>query len=285
MSVRPPGLLSALAWLAAGLVLAGYPGRTMADSSFGVFPNMAARQVIKPIQPLAETLGAALGSPTVPYTAPDFRTFVARTQSGAYDLVLTPPHLAWLAVEKAGYQPVLRFRNPVRGLLVVPAAQPPAPLTQSLRDARIAQADSVAMAVLAIEDALATHGLVAGRDFRQIDAGTHTNAVMQVVSGRADAAILGFHPLRALPEDLRRQVRVVLESAPVYGLVLLAHPKYSAEDIAALRTALRRFETTPAGRRFFEQGGYGGLAEFSRADLAAFRRHGETVEARMGRQP
>ena len=34
-------------------------------------------------------------------------------------MLLTAPHLAWLARQDAGYQPLLKYAEPVRGLLVV----------------------------------------------------------------------------------------------------------------------------------------------------------------------
>ncbi|MFN3715743.1 MAG: PhnD/SsuA/transferrin family substrate-binding protein, partial [Thiobacillus sp.] len=151
--------------------------------SFGVFPNLSARQVIEIYQPLAKTLEKHLGREIVVYSARDFRTFAQRTAKGEYDILLTAPHLAWLARQDAGYRPLLKYATPTHGLLVVrkdsDLRQP-----QALRGKTLARADALAVTVQAVQTELAAHGLRAGVDYHLRDAGTHNNAVMQVINNK-----------------------------------------------------------------------------------------------------
>lgn len=238
--------------------------------AFGVFPNLTARQIVETYGPLADTLERQLRRPVAIFSARDFKTFVERTRLGEYDILLTAPHLAWLARQEAGYRPLLKYAQPVRGLLVVKNDSPydrPA----ALRGRTIATADPVAVAVLAVKAELASDGLRQGVDYRSIDSGTHLNAVMQLVNGRADAAVVGLHPYNLVPSETRRQLRILLETPPLSSLMYLTHPRLRDAEAEAVRAALRDFAATAEGQAFMKSGGYGGFADVDGTELQAFR--------------
>jgi len=235
----------------------------------GVFPHLTARQTIEIHHPLASALEKQLQRRVVIYSARDFKTFVARTRQGEYDILLTAPHLAWLARQDAGYRPLLKYAQPVRGLLVVKSASPFRQL-DALRGRTIATADPVALAVLALQAELATHGLKR-IDYRTTESGTHLNALMQVINGRADAAMLGLHPYNLLPPELRQQLRVLAETPPLSSLMYLTHPRLGDAEAQAVRKALLSFAASPEGLAFMQRGGYGGFANVEGDELRAFR--------------
>lgn len=237
---------------------------------FGIFPNMTAKQIVETHRPLADVLEKTLQRRVVIYTARDFTTFVERTRRGEYDIVLTAPHLAWLASQDAGYRPLLKYSQPVRGLLTV-KTDAPIDSPEALRGHTIATADSIAVVVLAIQAELATRGLRNHIDYQTIDSGTHLNAVMQLINGRADAAMLGLHPYNLLPPELRRQLRVIVETAPLSSLMYLAHPRLRDAEVQAVRKALLEFAAAPAGQAFMQRGGYGAFTRVDGSELSAFR--------------
>lgn len=245
--------------------------------SFGVFPNLSARQVVEIYRPLAQALEKSLNRQVVVYSARDFRTFAQRTSKGEYDILLTAPHLAWLARQDAGYRPLLKYATPTHGLLVVhkdsPILQP-----EALRGKTMARADALAVTVLATQTELAARGLRAGVDYQLRDAGTHNNAVMQVINKRVDAAALGLHPYRLLAPDLRAQLRILIESPPVSSLMILTHPRLRDSDAQTIRQALIAFAASPEGRAFMERGGYGGYAPVDGQELRAFRPYALEVQ-------
>lgn len=245
--------------------------------SFGVFPNLSARQVVEIYRPLAQALEKNLHRDVKVYSARDFRTFAQRTSNGEYDILLTAPHLAWLARQDAGYRPLLKYATPTHGLLVVhkdsPILEP-----EALRGKTMARADPLAVTVLATQTELAARGLRAGVDYQLFDAGTHNNAVMQVINRRADAAALGMHPYRLLAPDLRAQLRVLVESPPVSSLMVLTHPRLRDNEARAIRQALLAFAASPQGQAFMERGGYGGYAPVDGQELRAFRPYALEVQ-------
>lgn len=257
-----------------GLLLLIAGGRPAASADrplvLGVFPSLTAKQTVEIYRPLASALEEHLRRSVVVYSARDFTTFVARTRQGEYDILLTAPHLAWLARQDTGYRPLLKYAQPVRGLLVV-RSDSPFDEPDKLRGRTIAMADPIALAVLAIQAELAAHGLKRGIDYRTTDSGTHTNAVLQVINGRVDAAVLGLHPYNLTPPELRQQLRVLAESPPLSSLMYLTHPRLRDAEAQAIRNALLRFAATPEGQAFMQRGGYGGFANVDGSELRAFR--------------
>jgi len=257
-----------------GVLLLIVGGRPAASDDkplvLGVFPSMTAKQTIEIYRPLASALEKHLRRSVVVYSARDFTTFVARTRQGEYDILLTAPHLAWLARQDTGYRPLLKYAQPVRGLLVV-RSDSPFDEPDKLRGRTIAMADPIALAVLAIQAELAAHGLTHGIDYRTTDSGTHTNAVLQVINGRVDAAVLGLHPYNLTPPELRQQLRVLAETPALSSLMYLTHPRLRDTEAQAIRNALLRFAATPEGQAFMQRGGYGGFADVDGSELRAFR--------------
>lgn len=254
------------------LLAFGSPPAFSADKSLvlGVFPHLTARQIVETYRPLAAMLEKHLQRPVIVYSAPDFKAFAARAGQGEYDILLTAPHLAWLARQKAGYRPLLKYAEPVRGLLVVKTDSPfDAPAR--LRGRTIAVADSIAVAVLAMQADLAAAGLRRKIDYRTAESGTHINAVMQVISGRADAAILGLPAYNLLPPNLRREVRILVKTAPLSSLMYLTHPRIREAEVQTIHTALLAFGDSPAGRTFMRRGGYGGYVDTDGRELRFFR--------------
>lgn len=237
---------------------------------FGIFPNMTAKQIVETYQPLATAMEKKLQRRVVVYSARDFRTFVERTRKGEYDILLTAPHLAWLARQDVGYRPLLKYAKQTRGLLVVKAASPYIE-PDTLRGRTIASADPIAVAVMAAQAELAAYGLKRGIDYRTTEAGTHFNAVMQVINGRADAAVLGMHPYLLMSPELRQQLRVLIETPPLSSLMYLTHPRLRDREATAVRLALLDFADTPEGQAFMQRGGYGGFVAVDGSELRAFR--------------
>jgi phosphonate transport system substrate-binding protein len=251
---------------------------------FGVFPNLTAMQIIETYRPLAKVIEKQLGRRVLVYSARDFSSFVARTRAGEYDIVLTAPHLAWLAQQEAGYRPLLKYAQPVRGLLVV-RSDSPFHTMKALRGRTIATADPIAVVVLALQAEMAAKGLRRGIDYRTTDSGTHTNAAMQVSLGRADAAMLGLHPYKLMPSELSRQLRVLAETPSLSSLMYLTHPRLHETEVREIRKALLGFAASPEGQAFMQRGGYGRFADVDGKELRAFRPYALQAQEMLRKTP
>ncbi|OYW37873.1 MAG: ABC transporter substrate-binding protein [Hydrogenophilales bacterium 12-61-10] len=238
----------------------------------GVFPSMTAKQIVETYRPLANALEKSLQRRVEIYSAPNFKDFVERTREGEYDLLLTAPHLAWLARQDAGYRPLLKFTEPVRGLLVVKSSSSYRDV-ELLRGRTIAYADPLALIVLALQAQLAEENLKPGVDFRSIAAGTHINAVLQVLKGRADAAMVGQQSFMQFPPQLRAQLHVLMETPPISSLTYLAHPRISDAEAQIIKTTLLQFAATQNGRAFLKKGQFGGFSPLDKNELNAFRQY------------
>jgi phosphonate transport system substrate-binding protein len=251
---------------------------------FGVFPSLTAKQIVETYRPLADKLEKHLQRPVVIYSARDFRTFVERTRQGEYDILLTAPHLAWLARQDAGYQPLLKYAQPVRGLLVVKSTSPLDDI-DALRGRIIATADPIAVVVLAMQADLARHGLRHGIDYRTTDSGNHINAVMQVLNSRTDAAVLGSNPYMLMPAEWRQQLRVLAETPPLSSLMYLTHPRLRDSEVQAIRQGLLAFAATPEGQAFMQRGGHGGFTPVDGSELRAFRPYALQAQDMLQKKP
>ena len=247
---------------------------------FGVFPNMTAKQTLEIYEPLAKQMEKHLRRRVIIYTARDFKTFVERTRQGDYDILLTAPHLAWLARQDADYRPLLKYSRPTRGLLVVKSTSPYR-TPDDLRGQDIATPDPLAVVTLAVQAELAAHGLRRNVDYQTMDYGSHLNAAMQVINGRSAAAMLGLHPFLLLPPEVRQQLQVLIESAPLSSLMYLTHPRLRDREANAIRRALLDFAATPEGKDFMRHGGYGGFTAVDGSELRAFRPYALQTEEMM----
>jgi phosphonate transport system substrate-binding protein len=254
------------------LLVSGIPPAFSADKPliFGVFPNISAKRIVEIYRPLANVLENHLHRRVLIYSARDFKTFVARTRQGEYDILLTAPHLAWLARQDAGYRPLLKYDHPVRGLLVVKSSSPLNELG-AFRGRTIATADSIAVVVLALQAEMAATGLKHNIDYQTKNFVTHTNAATQVINGRVDGAMMGLHPYKLMSPELRKQLRVLAETPPLSSLMYLTHPRLGDAEAQAVRQALLAFAATPEGQAFMQRGGYGGFVDVDGDELLAFR--------------
>lgn len=246
----------------------------------GLFPNLTARVLLEAYQPLADHLTRVLKRPVYLETAPDFPSFVSRTREGRYDLLLTAPHLAYLAQAETGYRPLLTYKKPVQGLLVVRKDSPYRSLAE-LKGKTIAMADPLAIVVMMMETELEKAGLQDGRDYKRIEAESHNNAVLLVVQGKAEAGVLGVLPYQRLPDETRRAVRVLATTRPVLGQVYLTRPGMQDAEVRALRAALEGFAATPAGQAFFAKGDLGGLEPVTPQELKRYQPFGEEAGRRL----
>ena len=236
----------------------------------GVFPNTTAKQIVETYRPLANALEKTLRRRVEIYSAPSFKFFAERTRQGEYDLLLTAPHFAWLARQDAGYQPLLKYTEPVRGMLVIKSSSTYRDVA-ALRGRTIAIADPLALIALALQAELAEDGLKHGINYQTINSGTHINAALQVVNGRADAAMVGQNAYMQFPPELRKQLHVILETPPLSSQTYLTHPRLREAEVQTIRKTLLQFAATPEGHAFLKKGGFGGFSPLNSNELNAFR--------------
>lgn len=233
----------------------------------GLFPNLSTRLLLETYQPMRGFLEQQLGRPVALFTAPDFNSFVTRTQKGEYDIIVTAPHFARLAQTEAGYQPVFSYSNNIAGAIVVSKGGPIRSVAQ-LRGAKIAAPDPIAIISMLGQKVLHDKGLENGKDYTFQWTATHGNVALAVQRGDAAAGIIGLIPLKQLPENISSQLHLLLVTPEVPSQVLLANQRMSVQQVQQFRVAMLAFEQSEAGQKFFKASGLAGLKAIEAQDLA-----------------
>lgn len=236
--------------------------------SIGLFPNLSTRLLLETYQPLREFLEQQLKQPVMLYTAPDFNSFISRTQNGEYDIIVTAPHFARLAQTDAGYQPLFAYRNDITAAIMVLKDNQINDVSQ-LRGKKIAAPDRLAMVTLLGLKLLQERGLEADRDYAFQWTTTHSNVALAVLRGDAAAGIIGTLPLKQLPENISRRLQLLTATPAVPSQMLLAHHRLSSAQQQQFKTAMLQFEQSEAGQKFFQASGLGGLKPLGASDLKA----------------
>ena len=236
----------------------------------GVFPYVTARQIVEIYRPVVKALEEKLQRRVLLFTARDFTVFVERTRKGKYDILLTAPHLAWLARQEVGYQPLLKYDLSIHGLLVVKSDSPFKNL-EDFRGRTIATPDSISLVAIAGKAEMAAQGLRENIDYESKDADTHINAAMQVINGRADGAMLAQQTYNLMRPALRQQLRVLAETPPLPSLMYLTHSRLSITEVRSIRTALLDFSAAPNAQARKHHNSNGGIEPIDDAMFLAIR--------------
>lgn len=177
--------------------------------------------------------------------AKDIPAFEDDFKNGRADLVYLNPYHMVMARKAQAYEPVVRDVTPLAGLLVV-HKDDPIRQVQELKGKDIAfPAPNAFGASLWIRALLSEQHKV---PFQAVYARTHTNAYRQVLLGRAAAAGGIRATLDREPDEVRKQLRVLMETPAVPPHPLAMHPRVSPALRGALVSALSRWRNDAAGQ-------------------------------------
>ena len=215
----------------------------------GVLPNLSPRVLLTNYRPLRDHLSAALGMPVEIATAPDFRTFQARTVAGEYDLVVTAANLGRIAQQDAGLTLIAGFEPAIPALLVTLKAAPAASI-EALRGKALAVSNPQSMLVLVGKNWLRQRGLSAGTDYEVVWTRNEDSLAQVLTSGSAPLAMMSAGELRAIRPEIGERLSVMEEFARLPNFLLLQGRAMPADRAAVLRAALMAFPATDLGREF-----------------------------------
>jgi len=264
-----------LAWTGFGLpTVTAAAGKPL---EIGVFPYLSVRSILTTFQPVRHYLERELGRPVEMYTAPDFRSFIARSQQGEYDVLITAPHFARLAQLQTGYVPLAGFTKELHPIIVVARSSHYRNLAD-LRGKTVAIPDRLAIVSMMGLRLLREHGIEDDRDYRLVSAVSHNSAVLDVTHAKADAAITEAAALQQMPDELRNGVRVIATAGKAPHVMLMAHPRLGHGTIQKLRSLLEQFATeSPEGREFLAATGYESLKPVREAVLKSLDPYAQEI--------
>ncbi|MBI5752037.1 MAG: phosphate/phosphite/phosphonate ABC transporter substrate-binding protein [Hydrogenophilales bacterium] len=236
---------------------------------FGIVPYLPTPTILERYKPLRIYLERRLHEPVSIVTAPDYASFIERTQRREYPFVITVSHAARLAELEAGYQPMLRPGWDFYAILLVRKDS----AFQDIKDLRgktIATPGPYAVVSQLGANWLRKAGLKPDQDVTLQPNPTHTAALHAVVEGAADAAFISNRAFVAVKSDLKDRVRSLGQAKESGGpsVVYMAHPALTAQRVAAVKAAILAFVQTPEGKEFVASLGYDTLREMKPGELA-----------------
>ena len=257
---------------------------TSGSIELGVFPYLSTRALLDLYEPVRLFIQAELNRPTNLFTATSFKAYADRTQAGEYDVVVTPPHLARLAQREAGYIPLTMFTRELRGVVVV-AKDSPIQTLLDLKGKHIATPNKIALVTIMGGQLLRDNGLVNQVSALIQDVGSHSNAVLAVQRGEAEAALTENSALQQMPEDLRNSVRIIAQTQRLPHVMFLAHPRLGQAEVTRVRNLLLRFPHTAPGRTFLKSSGFEGMCAIDEADMKSVDPFIKELKRMLGAMP
>lgn len=237
------------------------------EISLGLFPYVTSTQLVQFHSPLKNYLSQTLGLKVNLVTAPDFDSFMERTQQGQYDIILTAPHLGRLAEKRDGYKRVAMTGHRVEGLFLAKKESEINSLND-LKNKKIMIAQRISVIYQMALQTLAEKGLTDGKNVTIIETKTHNNALYAPLRDEADVSVTGVLLWHTLGQEYKDKLKVIGSTNSVPGFVLLSHPRVPARTQKKLQQALFDFGKTPEGKLYFESNG---LQEFLPIDEKTMR--------------
>lgn len=225
----------------------------------GIFPYMNSYAVVSKFVPVRDYLASQLGRPIQVFTAPDFRTFIERTQKGEYDIALTAPHFARMAINEANYVALATYKSELKGVVIVKRDSPIRQLAE-LRGKSVAVPDKLAIVTMVGTQLLRDAGLQPDNDYTLVVTRSHSSAALSVLNGQHAAAIIGSAPYKQLPQEQQDGLHIIGASTAFPTQHFIAHKRLGDSQIEQIRLALLQFaEKVPAGRQFIEDNHFLGI--------------------------
>ncbi len=254
-----------LAWLGAFSVLPCAVGKENTPLLLGVYPYASTLALIETFRQQKRYLTIHLGRPVELYTASDAQAFVDTLMAGGYDIAISPPHLAIMAMER-DYVPLMRYGAKLEPVLAVHRNSQLVE-TEGLRGRRIAMPEGSTFIRLVGIRWLADSGLQAGTDYQIVKCSNLGAAAGAALTGGADAGLTSTTVMRHLPIKWQRNLRTINSGLYFPHLFIMAHRHLGTTLQGGIKAALKTFLNTRAGRSFMERTAFGGYREISNEDL------------------
>lgn len=215
----------------------------------GVVPQFATQIISSTWEPLLEELAAKTGDTFELVIETDITQFEVAFERGDYDIAYMNPWHAVIAFETQGYVPIVKDgANSLKGILIVKADSEISEVSQ-LDNAEIAFPSPNALsASLLMRTELATlHGLTVTPLYVR----THPSVYLNVALGKSLAGGGVLRTLRAQPQSLQDQVKIIYETREVSPHPIVAHHSISLEARLKIANALLEIAAEPEGAALF----------------------------------
>lgn len=259
-------LLGLFLWLSIVLAVPAQANQTTERLTLGIFPYYSSEKLVALHTPLKTYLSEQLNHPISMRSAPSFKDFAKRTNNAQYDLVITAPHLARIAEQKADYRCIAITGNVSYAAFV------------SLKDNGLKQISDLKGKTIALPptraiihqlalETLRDAGLTPGKDVYLRVENSHNGAMLAALKQHADAAAFGLPTWRGASPEHKAKMEMFAHSKEIPGFAFLIHTRIPPTSSDRLKTALLGFPDTTEGQIYLQRTGLEGFIPATRNTL------------------
>lgn len=228
--------------------------------TFGFLPLVSSEKLVQRFAPLVHYLSDAADIPIRIETAPDFETFIRRTNTEKrYDLLFTAPHLFYLAQKKADYHLLARVDSPGMAAVIVAPQGGDIKTIGDLAGRKLATVDPMSLATLLVKRQLEENGLDPDADMTLVTTPSHNASLLSSYYGATDASSLMMPPYKVAAPEVRESMRIISTTENTPHMPISAGPWIDAGCRDKLTAALVAMTSISAGRAALANAGFRGF--------------------------
>lgn len=237
--------LAALQAASLGLPAWAQGGSDRTPYTLSVVPQFPAAELHRDWAPPLERVAREAGLNLILKLATTIPRFEAELMAGGPDFAFMNPYHAVMAMKAQGYVPLVRDSKPLTGILVV-RKDSPIKLVKELAGQDIAFPAPNSFGASLWMRALLTER--EGISFTPAYVQTHSNVYRQVIRGKAAAGGGVNNTLLQETDEVRADLRVLLETPAAAPHPLSAHPRVPLKVQTAFAEAWLRLASDAAGQ-------------------------------------
>jgi phosphonate transport system substrate-binding protein len=232
------------------LLLLGSPANAEESYTFAVVPQFEQRKLFTIWQPIVDELSRRTGYKlklVAALTVPEFENELTK---GRFDFAYINPYLVVKKEQRQGYIPLVRDRQPLRGILVV---RKDSPLKTP------AELDGAKLAVPAL-DAFGACLLLRAeleQTFKTrvtpVDVKSHSSVYLQVATGQLPAGGGVEKTLQVQDKAVQDTLRVLYTTSDMPAHPIVAHPRVPAKVRQTLQQSLLELAATEDGKKLLQK--------------------------------
>lgn len=242
--------LGVLWLLAAGVLATTAQAEAPRTYTLGVVPQFEQRKLFSIWKPIVDELARRTGLDirlTVTLTVPEFEGVL---EKGGFDFVYANPYHIMRVAESQGYIPLVRDREPLRGILVVRQDSPIKRLEELAGKTLAVPSPNALGASLLIRADLSR---LYNTQMTMVNVQTHSSVYLNVLNGLTDAGGGAEKTLAEQDPAIREGLRILYTTRPMPSHPVAAHPRIAPEIRERLRKAILEMAATPAGKALWNE--------------------------------
>jgi len=233
--------------------------------SFGIFPYYDAGRLAELHLPLKQHLTKSTNMNITMVSAPDFKTFIKRTNQGRYDIVLTAPHLARAAEIKSDYSWIGVTSNISHAVFVTKQSREITNI-RDLKGKSISLPSKKAIIHHLALEKMKENNLIPGKNITINITNSHNNAMLAVIEGITDAAAFGRPTWDSFRPRGYENLIFLGTSDNIPGFALLAKNTIGKDNIKKIQEAFLAFHISKEGKDYFLKTGLKGGRKINSKD-------------------